>query len=274
MALSLKQSFETFSDFKVQIHQWAVADNFVIKIEKSDRSRCVVKCRSAADCPFHVRAAWKREEERVIITALNPTHTTCLGAAPASRASSSQFVYLREAVPKILTITKKTKPKEIQLAMQLHHNASIGYAVAHKVLQYLNGQDISMERAQFLVLSLYIQKLSEVDQAGHFHLSACSESRRFQRLFISPSASRHLFRGSPKFVAADGTFTKSKFRQILLFAVGIDGDNHVILLAWCLVESENQDSWEYFLHNLIRYCEFCLPFLDLSQQRLTKNMIC
>ena len=260
MALSLKQSFETFSDFKAQLHQWAVADNFVIKIDKSDRSRCVVKCRSAADCPFYVRATWKREEKRVVITALNSIHTTCLGAAPAARASSSQFTYLREAVPEILAITKKTKPTEIQQAIHLHHNASISYAVVHKVLQYLNGQDISMERAQFRVLASYIQKLSEVDQTGRFQLSSCPESRRFQRLFISPSASRHVFQRSPKFVAANGTFTKSKFRQTLLFAVGIDGDNHVVLLEWSLVESENQDSWEYFLHNLIRYCQFRLPF--------------
>ena len=258
MAFSLKQSFETFSDFKTQLHQWAIAESFVIKIEKSDRSRCVVKCRSAAECPFHIRATWNQKEERVIITTLNSTHTTCLGAAPVPRASSSHSVYLPEAVPKILAITKKTKPKDIQQAMQLHHNVSIGYAVAHKTLQYLNGQDISMERAQFRVLSSYIQKLCEIDQEGHFHLSACPESRRFQRLFISPAASRHLFRGSPKFVTADGTFTKSKFRQTLLFAVGIDGDNHVILLAWALVESENQDSWEYFLHNLIRYYKFHL----------------
>ena len=42
MTLSLKQSFETFSDFKAQLYQWAVADNFVIKIVKSNYSRFVV----------------------------------------------------------------------------------------------------------------------------------------------------------------------------------------------------------------------------------------
>ena len=161
---------------------------------------------------------------------MNSIHTTWLGAAPAAHASFSQLAYLREAVPKILAITKNTKLKGIQRAMQLHQNASISYTVAHKVLQYFNGQDISMERAQFRVLSSYIQKLSEGDQLGRFHLSSYPESRRFQRLLISPSASPHLFQRSPKFVAANGTFTKSKFRQTLLFAVGIDGDNHVILL--------------------------------------------
>jgi len=92
---------------------------------------------------------------------------------------------------------------------------------------------------------------------GWFHLSYNEESNRFQRMFICPSSSSNLFKVSPQLVASDGTFTKSKFRQTLLFAVGIDGDNRVILLAWAfkLVESENESSWEYFLYNLIRYSD-------------------
>ena len=66
---------------------------------------------------------------------------------------------------------------------------------------------------------------------SRFVLSSCSESRHFQPLFISCSASRHFFKRPAKFIAADGTFTKSKFHQTLLFAVGIDGDNRLVLLA-------------------------------------------
>jgi len=105
MALAHNQSFKTFSDSKAQLHQWALLDNFAIKIEKCDRSRCVIKCRTAADCHFHVRAIWKLEQELVVITALKAIHTTCLGAAPVPCASCSQFIYLREAVPKILALT-------------------------------------------------------------------------------------------------------------------------------------------------------------------------
>jgi len=134
------------------------------------------------------------------------------------------------------------------------------YAVSHKVLQYLQGQDIGLERAQFRLILLYIQKLHEIDQVGHFPLSACSESGRFQWLFISHSASHHLIQRFPTLIAANGTFTKLKFCQTLLFAVGIDGNDKVILLAWSLVESENQDSWEYFLDNLIRECDFLILY--------------
>jgi len=43
---------------------------------------------------------------------------------------------------------------------------------------------------------------------------------------------------------------KTQFIQTLLLAVGIDAENHVVLLAWGLVESETEDSWRFFLTNL------------------------
>jgi transposase-like protein len=48
----------------------------------------------------------------------------------------------------------------------------------------------------------------------------------------------------------DGTFTKSRFLIQLLLAVGIDANGNNIILAWALVESENQASWEYFFRLL------------------------
>jgi transposase-like protein len=53
-------------------------------------------------------------------------------------------------------------------------------------------------------------------------------------------------------VAVDGTFLKARFIQTLLLAVGIDADGHNTILAWAVVESENQDSWEWFFRHLRR----------------------
>jgi hypothetical protein len=36
----------------------------------------------------------------------------------------------------------------------------------------------------------------------------------------------------------------------LIFACALDGNQQVLLLAWALVPSENQENWEYFLNLL------------------------
>ena len=52
------------------------------------------------------------------------------------------------------------------------------------------------------------------------------------------------------FVKVDDTFLKRHFVFILLCAIGIDANGHNLLLAWAIVESENESFWRYFLYYL------------------------
>jgi len=38
----------------------------------------------------------------------------------------------------------------------------------------------------------------------------------------------------------------------LLLAIGINANGNALILAWAIVESKNEDSWQYFFTNLIR----------------------
>jgi hypothetical protein len=48
-------------------------------------------------------------------------------------------------------------------------------------------------------------------------------------------------------VAIDGIFLKGSFVHILLLAAGIDAKG---ILAWALVEGENESSWKWFFSQL------------------------
>ena len=45
----------------------------------------------------------------------------------------------------------------------------------------------------------------------------------------------------------DGTFMTGQYRGTLLIAIGVDGNNQVVSIAFALVESENSESWLWFL---------------------------
>ena len=70
-------------------------------------------------------------------------------------------------------------------------------------------------------------------------------TRRFQPLFICPGVSREAFPHCWFFLALDGTFIKDIFNLTILMAASVDAVNHAVLIAWEIVESENEDAWRF-----------------------------
>jgi len=60
-------------------------------------------------------------------------------------------------------------------------------------------------------------------------------------VFFAPTSLRYSIKFLRLFTAINSTYTKSKYRIILLVACGIDANDHVVPLAWVLVPIENHD---------------------------------
>ena len=52
-------------------------------------------------------------------------------------------------------------------------------------------------------------------------------------------------------ITIDGTFLYGKYKQKLLIAVAMDGANHIVPLAYALVDEESSDTWSWFLEKLL-----------------------
>ena len=76
----------------------------------------------------------------------------------------------------------------------------------------------------------------------------------FGRLYIQPGCIESTFIESLPMILLDATFFLNVYNQSILLAIGRDGNNRSYLIAWAIVESENTDSWTWFIRNLIRGC--------------------
>ncbi|XP_077221933.1 uncharacterized protein LOC143855745 [Tasmannia lanceolata] len=77
---------------------------------------------------------------------------------------------------------------------------------------------------------------------------------KFARLFwaFGPSI-RSFQRTLRSIVLVDGTHLRGKYLGILLIAVGVDGNNGLVPLAFGVVETENEDSWCWFFYLVKRH---------------------
>ncbi|XP_057523999.1 uncharacterized protein LOC130803814 [Amaranthus tricolor] len=74
----------------------------------------------------------------------------------------------------------------------------------------------------------------------------------FQRMYICLTACKEGFiAGCRPIIGVDGAHLKGKFPGVLLTAVGKDGNNNIFPIAWAVVETENVETWTWFLNLLV-----------------------
>ncbi|XP_017408643.1 uncharacterized protein LOC108321409 [Vigna angularis] len=73
----------------------------------------------------------------------------------------------------------------------------------------------------------------------------------FKRFYCCLKACKDSFVCCRSIIGLDGAFLKGKYGGELLTAVGRDGNDQMLPIAYAVVEGENKDSWTWFLNLLI-----------------------
>jgi hypothetical protein len=69
-----------------------------------------------------------------------------------------------------------------------------------------------------------------------------------------PGVAESTFANALPLILFDGTFFLNAYNQTILLAIGRDGNNESYLIAWAIVESENKNSWIWFIDNVVAGC--------------------
>jgi len=76
--------------------------------------------------------------------------------------------------------------------------------------------------------------------------------RVLKRAFWSLGCMIQAFKHCRPLLCVDGIFLTEQYRGTLLTAIGVDGNDQVVPIAFALVESEKSESWLWFLKLLNR----------------------
>nr|KAJ0200205.1 hypothetical protein LSAT_V11C600322570 [Lactuca sativa] len=103
----------------------------------------------------------------------------------------------------------------------------------------------------------YVLELQASNPDTTVKIDVCSEpnpdspTRQFRRIYVRSGPLKKGFKACLRdLLGFDGAFMKGPFLGQVLSAVGLDSNNGIYPLAYGIVESENTESWKWFLDNI------------------------
>ena len=98
-------------------------------------------------------------------------------------------------------------------------------------------------------LPVYLYHIRKANPGTFAHLEV-DEVNRFKYLFLAFGASITGFPYMRKVIVVDGTYLQGKYKGTLLTATAQDGNFQIFPIAFAVVDTENDDSWEWFFQQL------------------------
>ncbi|KAK3011991.1 hypothetical protein RJ639_011249 [Escallonia herrerae] len=267
------QEFPDVKTFRKAIKEAAIAQHFEIRLIKSDLIRYFAKCASEG-CPWRIRAVKLTNSPTFTIRSIGGTHTCGRNAQNGHHQASVDWIvsFIEERLRENINY----KPKDILCDIRKEYGITIPYKQAWRAkergLQAIYG---SSEEGYYLLPS-YCEQIKKANPGSIAELSTIGADNRFQRLFVSFYASIYGFlNGCLPIVGLGAVQLKSKYLGTLLSATSFDADGGLFPLAFGVVDVENDESWMWFLSELLRHSRLrprrCSNLLFYHMDKKLKN---
>ncbi|XP_057454530.1 uncharacterized protein LOC130746039 [Lotus japonicus] len=247
----LGMDFISLAQFKDALTQYCVENNREYKYKKNDSKRCRIVCRSD-DSPFLILCSKVGNKETYRIKTLRGEHT-CARVFD-NKSASVRFV-TKKLLNKVRTVNK-ISTNEIVDDFRVNLGIGITRYRAWKGKQLATEEVDGATAMQYTLLWRFSNELRRRN-AGNtckmsFETPRASLHPRFSRYYMClEGCKRGFLNGCRPFIGLDGCHLKTKHGGILLSAVARDANEEYFPLAFAMVESENKDSWRWFLELLM-----------------------
>ncbi|WVZ88213.1 hypothetical protein U9M48_034757 [Paspalum notatum var. saurae] len=138
--------------------------------------------------------------------------------------------------------------------MELQHRYTISYAKAYRAKQKVFEMRFGTYEDSYDNLPRMLATIAQRNPVTYYDVMHFPNPEGgpsiLQRVFFCLGPCVRAFQYCLPLLCIDGTFLTGKYKGTILTAIGVDGNNQVLPVAFAFVENENADSWYWFLERV------------------------
>ncbi|CAA7016063.1 unnamed protein product [Microthlaspi erraticum] len=228
--LVVGQQYESKHELETRLKILSVLHQFDFKVDRSATDLFTVNC-WVEGCSWRVRATPVGKSEKFTVRVYIDKHTCSVTERSARARQATPDILALLYVNSVGGVDSKVLPKHVAEALNMRFGIK------------------RFSESGYSELPTYLHQIRQANP-GTFTRLEVDEFQRFKYLFLAFGASINGFPFLRKVVVVDGTFLKGKYKGTLLIASAQDGNFQIFPIAFAVVDTENDDSWEWFFQQL------------------------
>ena len=250
--IQIGAQYSTKQQLREAVIKWALSTQRVFRTEVSNSQYLTMSCVDI-NCPGRVHGHLPKYDVMWVVSGFEP-HTCEISSTMSDHPNLTSTLIARLLYDEIVR-TKDMVARSIQLTVKARWNTSIKYGKTWRAKQKALEERFGTFYDAYDNVVRQITTLSERNPGTHVSLQVIQIPEQpnytvFRRMFFSFAVCIESFRHCRPVLLIDGTFLTGMYKGQILTAIGVDGNQQIVPIAYAFVEGENYESWLYFLRQL------------------------
>ncbi|XP_048630294.1 uncharacterized protein LOC125603078 [Brassica napus] len=232
--LGLGNTFSTAEEFKHTLLRYTLKTRRNIKLYRSTALKLGAKCEDGS-CPWRVYCSYEKSKQKLMIKCyVNEHKCEITGHSKFLKCSTIAMLFAER-----LRLNPKITKHEIASEIQREYRMFVSVEACGNAKTKIMKERKASHEEHFNKIWDYQAEIFRTNPGTTMDIETI------------PGPTKETWKTSCRpIMGLDGAFLKWDINGHLLAAVGRDGDNRIVPIAWAVVEVENGTNWDWFVRHL------------------------
>ncbi|GJU25089.1 transposase, MuDR, MULE transposase domain protein [Tanacetum coccineum] len=245
--VKIGNTFDNKEALDLAVRLKAIQEGYQFVSQRTDPNRYERKCYHFKECAWSIHAKRWGNTDLFQIIRMNDVHTCPKTQTYPNHRNANKKVIAHILNPKLQDNRRVLKGKDIQHDILLEYKTSISYQQAWRGKDYGLDQIRGSPYESFEMLPYYCYNLERKNQGSVTRIKT-DDKGVFEMLFIALGASIRTFLNYLRpLLIIDAAHLKGTYKGTNLVAVGMDGNNQIMPVAFGICKGETGPCWSWWM---------------------------